>query len=247
MKKTVVISGASSGIGEATARVFAQNGFYVVMLGRNTSRLKKLKSEIKNSEYYAFDLSSRTDCEKAFNKIKKQIPYPISVLVNNAGIYKENSFSKSKDIDWELFFQYNLMSAIRLTRFALPFMLKNGEGSIVNVSSTLGIKPTASTGMYSSLKAAMNNLTQSLALEFGPKGIRVNAICPGIVDTPIHSFHKLSGKEKEKILKSLAGLQPLGRIGTPEEVAKAIYFLASDNSSWTTGTVLSVDGGINIK
>lgn len=247
MRNAVVISGASSGIGEATARVFAQNNYFVVMLGRNVTRLKKLKSELKNSEFYAFDLSSRSECEKAFEKIKKNTPYPISVLVNNAGIYKEGSFTKGKDSDWEEIFQNNLMSTVRLTRFIMPLMLKNREGSIVNVSSTLGLKPTADTSIYSSLKAAMNNLTQSLALEYGPQGVRVNVVCPGIVDTPIHGFHKLAGKEKEKVMKSLAGLQPLGRIGTPEEIAKTIYFLGTGNSSWTTGAVLSVDGGINIK
>lgn len=247
MKNAAIISGASSGIGEATARLFAQNGYYVVLLGRNVKRLEKLQSEIKNSEYHAFDLSHRGDSEKAFEKIKKNTPYPITVLVNNAGIYKESSFAKTKDSDWDLFFQNNLMSTVRLTRAFVPMMIKNQEGSVINVSSTLGLKPVADTSIYSCFKAAMNNLTQCLALEYGGQGIRFNAVCPGLVDTPIHDFHKLKGKEKEKVLKSLAPIQPLGRVGTPEEIAKAIYFLASGNSSWTTGALLSVDGGIGIK
>ena len=125
-------------------------------------------------------------------------------------------------------------------------MKTGNNNSIVNVSSTLGLKPTADTSAYSASKAAMNNWTQSLALALGSKKIRANCVCPGLVDTPIHSFHSLSIPEKEKTLQKLSPMQPLGRVGKSEEIAQSIYFLASEESAWTTGAILSVDGGINI-
>jgi NAD(P)-dependent dehydrogenase (short-subunit alcohol dehydrogenase family) len=143
-------------------------------------------------------------------------------------------------------FQVNLFGPIQWTQMVMPLLEKSGHGSIVNVSSTLGLRAGATSGAYSAAKAAMNSWTQSLAIEYGPKKVRVNAICPGIVDTPIHSFHSLPDQDKEKSLQAMAKLQPLGRIGRPEEIAEAIYFLASEQSAWTTGAVLSVDGGINL-
>lgn len=115
------------------------------------------------------------------------------------------------------------------------------------MASTLGLKPTANTAAYSAIKAAMINWTYSLAQEGGAFNIRANCICPGIVDTPIHSFHSLPADEKEQALKQMTSFQLLSEIGQPEDVAEAAYFLASDLSKWTTASVLSVDGGINKK
>src|SRR5690606_26670703 len=113
--------------------------------------------------------------------------------------------------------------------------------------STLGLKAVSNVSAYSVTKAALNHLTLCQALEGGAHGIRANAVCPGFVDTPIHSFHSLEEAEKTKALEQMKDLQPLGRIGTPEEIAESIYFLATEHSKWTTGAVLSVDGGINLK
>ena len=126
-----------------------------------------------------------------------------------------------------------------------PLMKPAFSHNIVNVSSTLGLRPTADTSAYSATKAAMVNWTHSLALGLGAQNIRANCVCPGLVDTPIHPFHDQPAERKQITLQKMAHMQPLGRIGTPEEIAKAIYFLACEDSSWTTGSVLSVDGGIN--
>lgn len=147
---------------------------------------------------------------------------------------------------WLRQFEVNLMGPVRIARALFPYFKEHGGGSIVNVASTLGMRPTGPTSAYSASKAAMINWTQSLALEGGPAKIRANCVCPGIVDTPIHSFHSLQNLQKEQTLAQLNPLQPLGRIGQPEDVAKAVYFLGSDLSSWTTGSILAVDGGINL-
>ena len=176
MKPTVVISGASSGIGAATARIFSQNGYLVVLLGRNKKRLALLQAELKNSKAYAFDLTKASEVDKNIKKILSDLDSPIEVLINNAGIYEASPFLKTKDEAWENMFSTNLLSAVRITRGLLPHMIKNKGGSIVNVSSTLGLRPTANTAAYSALKAALINLSQTQALELAEHQIRVNTV-----------------------------------------------------------------------
>lgn len=248
--ESAVISGASSGIGAATARLFAENGYDVLLLGRSESRLKTVQQECSSfgvkTEICSFDLIEFDKNVSQFDEKLKNIS-SCSVLVNNAGIYLTGSFTEMKSSDWMKMFQVNLLASVQLTQHLWPLFSKNKKGSIVNVSSTLGIKPAPGTGAYSALKAAMINWTHTLAQEGGSHGIRANCICPGITDTPIHAFHRLQGEAKEKALSQMASYQLLNFIGQPEDVAKACYFIGSDNSRWTTGSILSVDGGINIK
>ncbi len=246
MKKAVLITGAGSGIGEATVYEFSKNGYFVFLLGRDKDKLERVAGNCKfGASRIACDLTDPSQITKAVDHLKSRPDVKLEVLVNNAGIFERHPYSAGIEI-WEKIFKTNLMGPVNLTQQVVPLMIAQGSGSIVNVSSTLGIKPVADVSSYCAVKAAMNNWTQSLALELAPKKIRVNCVCPGIVDTPIHPFHQLKGPAKEQTLQGLSGLQPLGRIGTPEEIAKAIYFLASENSSWTTGAILSVDGGIGI-
>ena len=127
-------------------------------------------------------------------------------------------------------------------------LMKPGLGhSIVNVSSTLGLRPIENVSAYCATKAAMISWTETMALELGAQNIRVNCVAPGLVDTPIHPFHSQAPEKKQQSLEKLAPMQPLGRVGTAEEIARSIYFLASEDSAWTTGATLSVDGGINLK
>ncbi|MEI7973700.1 MAG: SDR family oxidoreductase [Bdellovibrio sp.] len=168
------------------------------------------------------------------------------VLVNNAGVFESHSLLENDLKIWHRMFDTNLFAAVRLTQLILPFMISLKRGSIVNISSALGLNTIPNTGAYSASKAAMNMWSQSLALEMGKYGIRVNTICPGLVDTPIQDFHFQQGEQKTETLQKLAGLQPMGRIGTPQDVASAAYCLGSETSSWTTGSNLVVDGGINL-
>lgn len=247
LKKAALITGASSGIGRATAIEFSKNGYFVYLMGRNKERLEETAIQCRfGASILSCDLKDFSALEK---RIKEALSNPltdIQILINNAGVFERHSTENGSDEIWNTQFQVNMLGPVRLTRLLLPHFIKNKKGSIVNISSTLGIKPAAEIGSYSAMKAALNCWTISLAQELGKFGIRANSVCPGIVDTPIHDFHKLSGEAKKASLDSMAGLQPLGRIGTPEEIAQSIYFLGSDLSSWTTGTLLIVDGGINI-
>lgn len=247
--KTVLISGSSKGIGKATAQLFHEHGYFIILHGRNAEDLNALHSELKNSHILIQDLNLRgggirlaTDTKSFLqqNKLK------LTTLINNAGIYLPQKTLDQNMSCWESQFQVNLFAAVELTESLASTLIENAPSCILNVSSTLGLKPTVGVGAYSASKAAMVSWTQTMALELGKKKVRVNCVCPGIVDTPIHAFHSLDKTQKEKALTEMSGLQPLNRIGAAEEVAESLLFLASEKSAWTTGAVLSVDGGINL-
>ena len=247
MKKAALITGAGSGIGRAAAIEFSKNGYFVYLMGRNKERLTETALECRHgASIVSCDLKDLAALNKRLDEVLTAKIHRVEVLVNNAGIFHQHDVEGGNDEIWMEEFEVNLLGPVRLTRAFFPYFKQQGGGSIVNVSSTLGIRPSANTQSYSAVKAGMINWTQSLAQEGGSHKIRVNCVCPGIVDTPIHSFHKLEGEKRTQALESMKGLQPLGRIGSPEDIAKAIYFLGSDQSSWTTGAILSVDGGINL-
>lgn len=243
--KDVLITGAGSGIGAATAEVFYRNGWRVFLAGRTLSKLETVK---KNLGDKALTIGLDVSQSESIGDLKKQLEYHsanISALINNAGIYSPGLFAKEDDNNWLLHFETNLMGPVRLTRALWPQLQKN-KGCITNVSSTLGLRPIVRTGAYSALKAAMNNWTQTLALEGAEVGIRANCICPGLVDTPIHSYHNSQKPEDVTLLQRLQKLQPLGRVGQPEDIAKAIYFTCSEEASWMTGAIIPVDGGVTL-
>jgi NAD(P)-dependent dehydrogenase (short-subunit alcohol dehydrogenase family) len=244
MKKAVIVTGASSGIGKATAQLFASHGYFVFLAARNEQRLIEVAEHCSaGASLLKIDFEKEETIRKYAQHIFERKDVRLLSLVNNAGIFSAEMFASSDLTGWKKMMQVNLFGPQLLTQIVLKELIRN-QGSIVNVSSTLGRKPTPQTGAYSASKAAMNSWTQSLAAELGPHGVRVNAVLPGIVDTPIHSFY--SSPEKDKIVEQMKKLQPLGRIGTPEEIAQSIYFLASSQSSWTTGTLMDVDGGISL-
>jgi len=247
MKKAALVTGAGSGIGRATALELARQGYFVYLMGRNKEHLEETALQCRAGAcLLTCDLKEPAQVEKRLQEIFENPVYQLEILINNAGVFKIHSAEEGSDEIWKEQFEVNLLGPVRLTRLLLPYFKKYKKASIVNVSSTLGLKPTANTGAYSAIKAAMINWTQSLALELGPEGIRVNCVCPGIVDTPIHSFHGLPSAAKGEALKKMSSLQPLNRIGNSDELAKSICFLASEQSAWTTGAVLSVDGGIHL-
>ncbi len=245
--KSVIVTGAGSGIGKATAERFLKEGWAVIALGRRIEPLKKLQTT-ERCLAYSCDLTDPEQVTKFAADLSTMpahspfAPQNLRALINNAGIFTRQSFLETDEQKWQEQFAANFFAPVRLTKAVLPFISQGG--SIVNVSSTLGLKPVAGTAAYSAAKAALINWTQTLALEMAPLLIRVNCVCPGIVDTPIHAFHE--AKDKQEILDSLKNLQPLGRVGKPEEVAHSIYHFCAPGSEWMTGSILAVDGGINL-
>lgn len=247
MKKAALITGASSGIGSAIALEYAKNGYFVYLMGRNKERLQEVALRCRSgASLLSCDMTDTMALQKRLDEVLSSKIHRVEVVVNNAGIYETHSTEAGHDELWQRQMEMNLMVPVRIVRAFFPYFKELGGGSIVNISSTLGMRPQGPTSAYSASKAALINWTQSLALEGGPFQIRANCICPGIVDTPIHSFHHQSPPEKAKTLENLSKLQPLGRVGNPEDVARAAYFIGSDLSSWTTGAALVVDGGINL-
>lgn len=249
LKQTALVTGASSGIGAATAARLASHGYDVMLLGRDEPRLKQVQSRLSQnvrSDIFAFDLK---DLSLKSNLLQQKLEKlsPLQLIVNNAGIYTTSPVNETSAEVWMHQFQVNLFSAVQLTQLFWSHFVQQKSGSIINVASTLGVKPVPHTSAYSASKAAMINWTLSLAQEGGAHGIRANCICPGIVDTPIHPFHFQPEEQKKSVTQQMASYQLLGQIGEPNDVAEAIVFLGSSQSKWTTGSILHVDGGINIK
>ena len=234
--KSVVITGAGSGIGRATALLFARNNYHVFLLGRDSRKLRITHLECGDATSIACDITRADEVDSAVKNILSTNKN-VEIIVNNAGTFTYKPFDQQTEDEWMGQFQIHVLGAVRLTKAFWPSFVKNKKGSVVNVSSTLGIRPTAGTGAYSAMKAAQVSWTQSLALEGAPHGIRVNCVAAGIVDTPIHP---------PGAILQMQNAQPLGRVGRPEEIAQSIYFLAGENSAWTTGSILHVDGGINL-
>lgn len=238
--KNIIISGASSGIGAEIARYFAKNKWNLFLIARNEEKLKSLGLDFENITLLPCDLTDKSSIQDLKNQIEGT---EFHALINNAGIYQPTSLDDDNDEVWQNHFESNLMSAVRLTRLVWPSLKKN-KGCVLNISSTLAIRPIPNTAAYSALKAAMSNWTLSLALEGAPHGVRANSICPGIIDTPIHSYFESTSNADQELYQMLQKAQPLGRTGKVSDIAPMAYQLCSDDSAWITGTSLNIDGGI---
>ncbi len=237
--KTVLITGASRGIGAAVAREFAQNG-YRVIINYNKSKEKALllAEEIGALAIYA-DVSKSEEVKKMFEEIEKKYG-GVDVLINNAGISQIKLFSDITEQDWDEMFSINVKGMFNCTKSALPYMIHKKCGKIINVSSMWGIAGASCEVHYSASKASVIGFTKALAKELAPSGICVNCVAPGVISTDMCS--DLTDEDMQLLKEET----PLGRIGKSEEVAKAILFLASGESDFITGQVLNINGGMVI-
>lgn len=236
--KTAIITGGTSGIGLATTKIFLAHDYNCVLVGRNPARFEQIKSELNGSiEFISADVRKVADCNKIISRTVKRFG-GVDVLINSAGIYHEGAITSVEEKTFDDLFNTNVKGTFFVTKAAVNELIKR-RGSIVNVASDAGIKGNYFCAAYSASKGAIVAFTRSLALELASYPVRVNCVAPGDILTPMTLKQlKISGETVE----DLAQVYPLGRIGTPEEVAEAIYFLAT--ASFITGTVLSVDGGL---
>lgn len=244
-EKVVLVTGASSGIGRAVAKIFAKNKSKVVAVGRNEKELHALRDEILAKggtvKTVLADLNETSQVDKLVTDTVDQFKR-LDVLVNAAGIIANGSIENTELADWDKMMNINLRSVFYIMHKCIPH-LETTKGNIVNVSSVTGPRAFPNVLAYCVSKAGVDQLTRCSALELAPKGIRVNAVNPGVVVT---NLHKRSGMDEEKyaqFLEHSKTTHPLGRAGKPEEVAELIYFLASDKAGWITGATYEIDGG----
>ena len=244
--KVAIVTGGTSGIGEATALLFAQEGAKVAITGRNQQRGKSVVDRIKQQAGEAIfihaDVSVADDCRRAVDETLRTFGR-LDILFNNAGVFYPQTAIECSEREWDEQIDVNLKGTFLMSKFALPSMMAQGHGVIVNNSSGWGIVGGDHAVAYCASKGGVVLMTKAMAVDHGRQGIRVNCICPGDVETPMLPVDaKMRGLAWDKYLAGCSE-RPLGRIGTPEEIAKAVLFLASDDSSFMTGAALVVDGG----
>jgi dihydroanticapsin dehydrogenase len=242
--KIALVTGGSRGIGFATAKILSENGATVVITAKDQERLEKSTLEIPNAVGIAADIRKRNDVKNVVNKTIEKFG-KLDILVNNAGIFPKIKLLHEIDEDeWNEVLDVNLTGQFRFTKEAIPHLKKTG-GSIINISSDAGLKAYQGFNVdaYTASKAALVLLTKCWALEYAEYKIRVNCICPGVVDTDMTKPFMKTQKDREFMNSE----HPIGRIGQPEEVAKAVMYFVSDDASWITGAILAVDGGESIK
>ena len=242
--KVALVTGGSRGIGFAIAKILSDNGASVVITSKNSEKIKQAESKISNSFGITCDIKKKNEVQNVLDQTIKKFG-KLDILVNNAGIFpKIKLLHEIEEEEWNEVLDVNLTGQFRFTKEAIPHLQKT-SGCIINISSDAGLKAYQgfNADAYSASKAALIVLTKCWALEYAKNKIRVNCICPGVVDTDMTKpFLK-----NQKDIEFMNNEHPLGRIGQPEEIGKSVLYFASDDALWITGAILTVDGGESIK
>ena len=237
--KTAIITGGGSGIGLATARAFCKEGAKVILFGRQKEKLISAANELGDSALFVQgDMTKNDDLDQLINNTLNNFK-GIDILVNSAGLFNGAPLHEISDSKWDGMMDINIRSVFQLTRRVLPIMMNQKSGSIIHISSILGLIAVPEVAAYNVSKGALNQFSRSIAVEYGSYGIRSNSICPGLIETDMTA----DLMNDSSLMQEWSKEYPIGRFGKPEDVASACLFLASDESSFITGTVLPVDGG----
>lgn len=244
--KVALITGGNSGIGRATAVLFSQEGAKVALIGRDEARGREVVEEIERAGGTAIfiraDVRFAGECRRAVEETRQAFGR-LDILFNNAGVFYPHSVPDCTEDEWDMTVDVSLKGTYLMSKFALPGMIAQRSGVIINNASGWGLVGGEEAAAYCAAKGGVVLLTKAMAIDHGRHGIRVNCVCPGDVDTPmLPADAQARGMKWEDYLAGAAN-RPLGRIGRPEEIARAVVFLASDDSSFMTGAALVVDGG----
>lgn len=243
--KVALITGGTEGMGFATAELFLREGAKVVITGRSRDKGERALIALRGigrAEFVRGDVSKDSDAKRMIETAVKLFGR-IDILFNNAGIYLEKFAEDTTEEEFDKVLDVNLKGTFLVTKYAVPFMKSQRSGVIINNSSDAGIIGNRMCPAYCASKGGVTVMTKAMALDYARYNIRVNCINPAIIDTPMLGREVARAKNRKEYLKTCADTQPLGRIGRPEEVAQAVLFLASDDSSFVTGAAISVDGG----
>ncbi len=244
--KVAIVTGGGSGIGEAIARVFAREGAKVAITGRREAELARVVKDVEQHGGRALaiqgSVTNEPDVQETIAATVRTFGR-LDILVNNAGnLFHAGPLHETSDTIWDETFDIFMKGTFRFIRAGIPQMLKQGEGSIINVSTVAGMKAMSGfpSHAYQAAKAGVNMLTKTVAIEYAKQGIRCNCICPaGVLTAPV-----LAMLNDPNMKTFFEGIHPMGRLGQPEEIAEAAIYFASDESRWTTGSILAVDGGV---
>jgi NAD(P)-dependent dehydrogenase (short-subunit alcohol dehydrogenase family) len=241
--KTGIVTGAGSGIGRACAVAMAKEGARVALIGRRKDRVEQVARDIGEAAIaLSADVSNTNDIASLLDQTLRKFG-GLNFLVNNAGVLHVGNAEQITEEQWDETFNLNVRGLWLLSRAVLPPMRKAGGGSIINMASTLGLVGAPNRAAYAPSKGAVVQLTKSMAIDHGHEKIRVNAICPSFVDTELTAGLLSQANDPEAIRRQRTAAHPIGRLGQPEDIAGLAVYLASDESSWVTGSIIPVDGG----
>lgn len=244
--KVALITGGTEGMGYSTAKLFLEEGARVVITGRSKEKAARAMKSLKKIGQVRFiqgDVSRASDAKRMVETTVKAFGR-LDILFNNAGVYMEKVAENTSEEEWDRVIDINLKGTFLVTKYAIPYMKRQRSGSIINNSSDAGLVGNKSCPAYCASKGGITIMSKAMALDYAKYGIRVNTINPGCIDTPMLAQEAKASGDPRKYMKRTREDHPIGRVGTPEEVAHAVLFLASDDAGFVTGAALSIDGGL---